>query len=124
VKRYPKIVDEGIYFGRPVAFDSSALFLIKVAEARELSTSRRERFLDLLAEQVTGEGDFGFLDHDPDFESFLTEVETTRLRNLAHDKATDGLDELADIPQMTSKFVEIVPLVHRQGYGIPSAAIR
>ena len=96
VKRYPKIVDEAIYFGRPVAFDSSALFLIKVAEVGELSTSRRERFLDLLAEQVTSEGDFGFLDDDPDFESFLTEGEANRLRNLAHDKATDGLDELVD----------------------------
>lgn len=45
---------------------------------------------------MTDEGDFGFLDHDPDFESFLTEEETTRLRNLAHDKATDGLEEIVD----------------------------
>ncbi len=29
-----------------------------------------------------------------------------------------------DIPQMTSKSVEIVPPFHRQGNGIPSAAIR
>jgi len=28
-----------------------------------------------------------------------------------------------DIPQMTSKFVEIVPLVHRQGNSIPFAAM-
>jgi len=96
VNRYPEIVDKGIYFGRPVAFDSSALFLIKVAEAGVLSATRRERFLDLLAEQVTREGDFGFLDNDPDFESFLTEKEVTQLRVLAHDKAMDGLDELVD----------------------------
>ncbi len=31
---------------------------------------------------------------------------------------------LSDIPQMTSKFVEIVPLIHRQVNGIPFAAIR
>jgi len=31
---------------------------------------------------------------------------------------------LTDIPQMPSKFVEIVPPFHRQGNGIPSAAIR
>ena len=30
----------------------------------------------------------------------------------------------ADIPQMTSKTMEIVPPSHRQGNGIPSAAIR
>ena len=65
MKSYPKIVDEEIYFGRPVAFDNSALFLIKVAEAGELSTSRRERFLDLLVEQVTGEGDFGYQRNKP-----------------------------------------------------------
>ncbi len=33
-------------------------------------------------------------------------------------------DRLTDIPQMPSKFVEIVPLSHRQGYCIPFAAIR
>ena len=33
-------------------------------------------------------------------------------------------DTFTDIAQMTSKSVEIVPLVHRQGNGIPSAAIR
>ena len=32
--------------------------------------------------------------------------------------------DLADIPQMTSKFVENIPLVHRQGNSIPSAAIQ
>ena len=34
------------------------------------------------------------------------------------------LDLLADIPHMPSKFVEIVPLSHRQGNCIPDAAIR
>ncbi len=34
------------------------------------------------------------------------------------------LTNLTDIPQMTSKFVEIVPLIHRQVNGIPFAAIR
>ncbi len=41
--------------------------------------------------------------------------------NFAVNAATDIL---ADIPQMTSEFVEIVPPFHRQRNGIPSAAIR
>ena len=35
-----------------------------------------------------------------------------------------GQDRLADIPHMPSKFVEFVPLSHRQGNCIPYAAIR
>ena len=38
--------------------------------------------------------------------------------------AFDELKRSSDIPQMTSKTVEIVPPFHHQGNGIPSAAIR
>ena len=37
---------------------------------------------------------------------------------------TTGADYLADIPQMTSKFAEIVPRPHLQGNSVPIAAIR
>ncbi len=33
------------------------------------------------------------------------------------------MEALADIPQMTSKFAEVVPPLHRQGNCIPSAAM-
>ena len=52
---------------------------------------------------------------------------TMRYLHLAHDKTSatpSPLDLLADIPHIPSKFVEIVPLSHRQGNCIPYAAIR